>query len=150
MTEISFYHLQRQPLERALPKLLERVIASSMKALVLADNEERIGMLNSTLWTYDQDSFLPHGSGKEGDAALQPVYLTVNEDNPNRANVLVLVDGGQHKDLAHFDRCLDMFDGNDQDAVTQARQRWKIYKDAGHAVTYWQQNDGGKWEKKGS
>ena len=150
MTEISFYHLQRQPLERALPKLLERVIASSMKALVLADNEERIGMLNSTLWTYDQDSFLPHGSDKEGDAALQPVYLTVNEDNPNRANVLVLVDGGQHKDLAHFDRCLDMFDGNDQDAVTQARQRWKIYKDAGHAVTYWQQNDGGKWEKKGS
>ena len=76
--------------------------------------------------------------------------LTVNEDNPNRANVLVLVDGGQHKDLAHFDRCLDMFDGNDQDAVTQARQRWKVYKDAGHAVTYWQQNDGGKWEKKGS
>jgi DNA polymerase-3 subunit chi len=150
LTEISFYHLQRQPLERALPKLLERVIASSMKALVLADNEERVGMLNSTLWTYDQDSFLPHGSGKEGDAELQPVYLTVNEDNPNRANVLVLVDGGQHKDLAHFDRCLDMFDGNDQDAVTQARQRWKIYKDAGHAVTYWQQNDGGKWEKKGS
>jgi DNA polymerase-3 subunit chi len=150
LTEISFYHLQRQPLERALPKLLERVIASSMKALVLADNEERIGMLNSTLWTYDQDSFLPHGSGKEGDAELQPVYLTTEEDNPNRANVLVLVDGGQHKDLAHFDRCLDMFDGNDQDAVTQARQRWKIYKDAGHAVTYWQQNDGGKWEKKGS
>jgi len=120
-----------------------------MKALVLAGNEERVGMLNSTLWTYDQDSFLPHGSGKESDAALQPIYLTTEEDNPNRANVLVLVDGGQHKDLAHFDRCLDMFDGNDQDAVAQARQRWSIYKDAGHAVTYWQQNDDGKWEKKG-
>ncbi len=148
MTDISFYHLQRQPLERALPKLLERVVASSMKALVLADNEERVGMLNSTLWTYDQDSFLPHGSGKDGDAELQPIYLTVEEDNPNRANVLVLVDGGQHKDLAHFDRCLDMFDGNDQDAVAQARTRWKAYQDAGHEVTYWQQNDAGKWEKK--
>jgi len=148
LTDISFYHLQRQPLERALPKLLERVVASSMKALVLADNEERVGMLNSTLWTYDQDSFLPHGSGKDGDAELQPIYLTVEEDNPNRANVLVLVDGGQHKDLAHFDRCLDMFDGNDQDAVAQARTRWKAYQDAGHEVTYWQQNDAGKWEKK--
>ncbi|TDI58283.1 MAG: DNA polymerase III subunit chi [Alphaproteobacteria bacterium] len=148
MTDISFYHLQRQPLERALPKLLERVVASSMKALVLADNEERVGMLNSTLWTYDQDSFLPHGSGKDGDAELQPIYLTVEEDNPNRANVLVLVDGGQHKDLAQFDRCLDMFDGNDQDAVAQARTRWKAYQDAGHEVTYWQQSDAGKWEKK--
>jgi len=148
LTDISFYHLQRQPLERALPKLLERVVASSMKALVLADNEERVGMLNSTLWTYDQDSFLPHGSGKDGDAELQPIYLTVEEDNPNRANVLVLVDGGQHKDLAQFDRCLDMFDGNDQDAVAQARTRWKAYQDAGHEVTYWQQSDAGKWEKK--
>jgi DNA polymerase-3 subunit chi len=149
LTDISFYHLQRQPLERALPKLLERVMASSMKALVLADNEDRMGMLNSTLWTYDQDSFLPHGNSKDGDAELQPIYLTVEQDNPNRANVLVLVDGGQHKDLSHFDRCLDMFDGNDTDAVTQARERWKLYKDAGHDVTYWQQNDAGKWEKKG-
>lgn len=149
MTDISFYHLQRQPLDRALPKLLERVIAASMKALVLVDNVEHVASLNSSLWTYDQDAFLPHGSAKDGDAELQPIYLTTDQENPNRAQVLVLVDGGAHKDLTQFDRCLDMFDGNDDEAVAQARLRWATYKDAGHNVTYWQENDAGKWEKKG-
>ena len=148
MTDISFYHLQRQPLDRALPQLLERVLASSMKALVLGDNPELIAALNSSLWTYDPGSFLPHGAKKGSDAALQPIFLTTDQENPNRAEILVLVDGADHKDLGQFDRCLDMFDGNDSDAVAQARLRWVAYKDAGHQVTYWQQNDAGKWESK--
>lgn len=149
MTDISFYHLQRQSLDRALPKLLERVLASSLKALVLADNPELLATLNSSLWTYDQGAFLPHGASKDGDAELQPIYLSAQQDNPNRAQVLVLVDGGEHKDLAHFARCLDMFDGNDDAAVAQARVRWAGYKEAGHEVAYWRQNDAGKWEQKG-
>ena len=149
MTDISFYHLQRQPLDRALPKLLERVLDADMKALVLADTEEQIAALNASLWTYDQGAFLPHGSARDGDAELQPIYLTIEQDNPNRAQVLVLVDGRAHQDLDHFDRCLDMFDGNDDDAVAAARTRWSAYKGAGHSVTYWQQSAQGKWEKKG-
>jgi DNA polymerase-3 subunit chi len=148
VTDISFYHLQRQPLDRALPQLLDRVLASSMKALVLGDNPELIAALNSSLWTYDPGSFLPHGAKKDADAELQPIFLTVEQENPNRAEILVLVDGADHKDLGQFDRCLDMFDGNDSEAVAQARLRWVAYKDAGHQVTYWQQNDAGKWESK--
>jgi DNA polymerase III subunit chi len=148
VTDISFYHLQRQPLDRALPQLLDRVLASSMKALVLGDNPELIAALNSSLWTYDPGSFLPHGTKKGGDSEIQPVFLTTEQENPNRAEILVLVDGADHKDLSQFDRCLDMFDGNDSDAVAQARLRWVAYKDAGHQVTYWQQNDAGKWESK--
>ena len=148
MTDISFYHLQRQPLERALPQLLERVLAAEMKAVVRADSSERVAALNSLLWTYDPNAFLPHGSAADGDEALQPVYLTDSQDNPNHAQVLVLVDGGDQPDLATFDRCLDMFDGNDTDAVSDARKRWSAYKEAGHNVTYWQQGERGGWEQK--
>lgn len=149
MTDISFYHLQKQPLERALPKLLERVLAADMKALVLTDTDEQVAALNAVLWTYDPNSFLPHGSAKDGDEGLQPIFLTSQQENPNYADVLVLVDGGEHEELAGFTRCLDMFNGNDEIAVSRARERWVTYRDAGHKVTYWQQNEAGRWEEKG-
>ncbi len=148
MTEIGFYHLTSSRLERALPKLLEKVLASGARAVVRSGSEERVGFLNAALWTYDAASFLPHGSGREGDAADQPLWLTATEENPNAAGVLVLTDGVEAGDIADFDRCLEMFDGNDATAVEAARGRWRAYTEAGHALTYWQQTEQGGWEKK--
>lgn len=148
MTDISFYHLQRRSLEETLPKLLERVIASKQRAVVLAESEDQVDALSSRLWTYDQDSFLPHGSARDGFPAEQPIYLTSGEENPNGATILVLVDGRLPGFLSGFARCLDLFNGNDPDSVQSARDRWRAYKAGGHPVTYWQQNEDGRWEKK--
>ena len=148
MTEIGFYHLTRTPLADALPKLLERVLAAGKRALVRAGSPERVEFLNAALWTYDAASFLPHGTAREGDAPDQPIWLTAGNDNPNGAQVLILTDGAEPGDLAGWERCLEMFDGNDPAAVEAARGRWKAYKDAGHALTYWQQSERGGWEKK--
>lgn len=147
MTEIGFYQLEHAPLERALPKLLEKVLERGLRALVLAGSEERVETLNSVLWTYQQRSFLPHGSAKDGFATAQPVYLTTQQENPNGASVLVLVDGTDHDDLLSFERCLFLFDGKDVDAVARARERWRADKAAGHEVIYWQQTPEGRWER---
>ena len=148
MTDVGFYHLQRTPLEQALPKLLEKVLGAGLRAVLKAGSEERVEALNSLLWTYDQRGFLPHGSRKDGHAEAQPVWLTDLEENPNGAKVLILTDGASADSVADYDRCLDMFDGNDPEAVEAARERWKAYKAAGHTVTYWQQTERGGWEKK--
>ena len=148
MTEISFYHLERTPLKSALPKILEKAHAAGMRTVVIAGSEESVADLNTALWTYDPDSFLPHGSAEDGPAADQPIYLTVHDENPNAASVLALVDGSDVDDYSSFDRVLDLFDGHDQEAVRAARQRWKSRKDAGHELTYWQQTPTGGWEKK--
>ncbi len=147
LTDISFYHLQRVALERALPKLLEKVLERGHRVLVLVGSEERLEALNRALWTYEQRSFLPHGGPHDGNAADQPIYLATSEDNPNRANVLVLVDGVVPDHLDPFDRCLDMFDGNDPDAVAHARERLKALSASGHALTYWQQSADGAWRR---
>ena len=149
MTEVSFYHLQRKPLTEALPKLLERVRAADLKAVVLAGSKERIEALDAALWAYDPDSFLAHGTRRTGFPEDQPIYLTTDEEKPNGATVLVTVDGVQPGFVGDFDRCLDMFDGNDDASVEAARERWKAYKAAGFDVTYWQQSPEGRWEKKG-
>ena len=148
MTDIGFYHLQRWPLERALPKLLEKVLENGMRAVVIAGSEERIEALDTALWTYQQDSFLPHGSVRDGNAEAQPVWLTVNDENPNGATYLVLTDGADSHQLASYARCAVMFDGADEEAVAAARKRWQDYKAAGHKLTYNQQTERGGWEKK--
>ncbi|MPY69965.1 MAG: DNA polymerase III subunit chi [Alphaproteobacteria bacterium] len=148
MTEIGFYHLTRTPLDRALPKILEKALEAGKRAIVIAGSDERVAVLNAALWTYDQGSFLPHGTVREGEAARQPVWLTAEDENPNGAQIVVLTDGATVSEMAAFERCLDMFDGNDPAAVAAARDRWRAAKAAGHALTYWQQTDGGGWAKK--
>jgi DNA polymerase III subunit chi len=148
MTEISFYHLLHTPLERALPKLIEKVLESGARAVIRTGSTERAEALNGALWTFDQDSFIPHGTARDGNAALQPVWITPDEENANGADILVLTDGAESSRVGSYRRCLEMFDGRDEAAVADARRRWAAYKEAAHALTYWQQTEGGGWEKK--
>jgi DNA polymerase-3 subunit chi len=148
VTEVAFYHLQRSPLEKALPKLLEKTLAAGQRAVVMAASAERIEALNALLWTYHQDSWLPHGSARDGNPAEQPIWLTVDDENPNGAGFLFLTDGATSARVADYERLFELFDGNDPTAVEAARRRWSAYKDAGHDLTYWQQTDGGGWQEK--
>ncbi len=148
MTDISFYHLLHQPLTSALPKLLEKVHGANMKAVIRVGTENHMRELDEALWAFSKNSFLPHGTVKGKFAEQQPIYLTTEDENPAGATVLVLVDGMESTELDKYDRCLEMFDGADQEAVTAARVRWKKYQDAGHGLTYWQQTEQGGWGKK--
>lgn len=147
MTEIGFYHLLSTPPERALPKLLERAWMQGHRIVVRAGSSARVEHLDALLWTYDEASFLPHGSVRDGNAAAQPIWLTHASENPNRASMLVLVDSVEAEDLASFARCADLFDGNHADAIVAARLRWRKAREAGHVLTYWQQTASG-WEKR--
>lgn len=148
MTEIRFYHLQRAKLEDVLPTMLERALARGQRALVMLGSAERAEALAAHLWTFRADSFLPHGTSKDGDAAMQPIFLTDQGGNPNQAQLLFLCDGASRNDLTPFELICELFDGNDEPAVTAARDRWRDYKAAGYALTYFQQDETGRWEEK--
>lgn len=147
MAEVGFYHLLSTPLERALPRLLERARAQGLPIVVRCGSAERVAQLDAVLWTYDEASFLPHGADRVGAASLQPIWLTEREENPNGATMLVLVDGVEAGDMSSFARCADLFDGADEAAVEAARKRWRQARDAGHSLTYWQQTGAG-WERR--
>ena len=148
MIEYGFYHLTRTPLEPALGRLLERVLASGQRAVVVASSPERVEALNRALWIFGRESFLPHGSREDGFAEDQPVFLTDEADFPNGATVLVLVDGAEVEPPPQFTRCLYMFEGNDEAALAQARTLWQRLRARGEALTYWQQTERG-WHKAG-
>ncbi|HVA11820.1 MAG TPA: DNA polymerase III subunit chi [Stellaceae bacterium] len=144
---MGFYHLKVTPLERALPRLLERALKDGYRIQIVAGSSERVEHLNQLLWTYEEASFLPHGSARDGNAERQPIFLTADEGNPNAATMLVLVDGARVTALEEYRRVCDMFDGNDETAVEDARRRWREAKLAGHTLTYWEQTGAG-WVKR--
>jgi DNA polymerase-3 subunit chi len=148
MTEVLFYHLDRQPLERVLPDLLEKCLERGWRAVIQVGSEERRDALDSHLWTYREEGFLPHGTIKDGSAEAQPIWLTVGPENPNRASVRFLADGVEMAEIQPYARVVVLFDGNDAEAVQRARASWSAVKAAGHEAAYWQQSERGRWEKK--
>jgi len=149
MTEMLFYHLHQQPLERVLPSLLEKSLERGWKVVVQGASDERIDALDAHLWTYRDDGFLPHSTARDQDAARQPVLLTVNESNPNGASVRFLIDGAAvPPDAASYQRIVLLFDGDDEDAVKAARERWTEAKAQGFEATYWQTDENGRWQRK--
>lgn len=149
MSEIRFYHLTTQSLEQALPAILMKALSGGRKAVVRFANDKDAAHFNDHLWIYNPDGFLPHGSKADGNADLQPVYLTAANENPNGADMLVLCNAqAVPENIVDFSLCCDFLDGSDDEAVEAGRARWKEYKTAGHTITYWQQTESGGWEQK--
>jgi DNA polymerase-3 subunit chi len=148
MTEIGFYHLTRTGPDQALPQLLGRTLAAGERAVVRVGSDERLAALDAALWLVAEPDWLPHGSKLTGEADLQPIWLTTEDEAPNGARFLFLIDGTSSAHLDAFARVFDLFDGADAQALAAARARWAAAKAAGHSLAYWQQTPRG-WEKKG-
>jgi len=150
MTEVLFYHLKGQTLDQVLPPLLEKSLERGWRVVVQAATDERVEGLDAHLWTYRDDRFLPHGTWRDSEAPEQPILLTVNADNPNRARVRFLIEGAEMPaDASAYERLVLLFDGEDPDAVAAARLRWGEAKTAGFEVTYWQADEQGRWRRQG-
>ena len=153
MAEVLFYHLERASLEDVLPGLLEKTLERRWKAFLRVGSDERAAALDAHLWTYRENSFLPHGLDRDAHAGEQPILLSAKSGNANEAHVLFFADGAEPDDwagpqFASVNRVVVVFDGRDPKAVERARSQWSDAKAGGHEITYWQQAASGKWEKR--
>jgi len=153
MTEFRFYHLERRRIDQALPEILEDALARGLRAVVQAPSEERVAALNERLWSYADESFLPHGAASDGEPQAQPIYLTSGEENPNGARLRVLVAGVDAAPFAQgaaggaYEQVILLFDGRDEEMLAEARRQWTALKSAGAAPSYWREGEDGGWEK---
>lgn len=148
MTDIRFYHLTRKTADQTLPDLLGRAFAKGHKIVVRSRDAAEAERLTDHLWAYNPDTFLPHGSAKDPSPDRQPIYLTETNDNPAGADVLMLMPGAGTDNIEGYGMCCMILNGHDDSQIAQARTLWKTWKEAGHAITYWQQSEAGKWEQK--
>jgi DNA polymerase III subunit chi len=151
MTEVLFYHLETRTLDDVLPGLVERAVARGWRVVIRAESAERAQAIDNFLWTWSEESFLPHAKAGDGDPAQQPVLIAVDEGNPNRADVLFFVGGALPRswegETAGFARIVILFDGRDASALSEARAAWVAARESRHETTYWRQSSAGKWEK---
>lgn len=146
--ELLFYHLERAPLERVLPDLLSKSLDKGWRAVVELSEQSQIATIDGMLWTYSDESFLPHGTVKDENASEQTVLITDKAGNENEADIRFFIDGGEVTEHQGYERLVYIFNGNDQDVLNKAREQWKLAKAAGLEATYWQQSNEGRWEKK--
>lgn len=146
--DISFYHLTSSPLEKALPALMEKLVQSGKRAVLMADNEELLKRIDQFLWTFSTNRFVPHGMKEDGYEEKQPIYLTSEEENPNKAEILVTVGDVEPDFRESFSRWLVVFDGANDVELNAMRQKWKtLNAQESHTLAYWKQGDDGKWQQ---
>lgn len=149
MTEIRFYHLQKTPLDQALPIILEKALQGGFRATIIVPDDDIKSSLDDWLWTYKEDSFLPHGCDDKDNAQQHPIVITTSADNNiNKSNMLVLTHGCTSDKIGEYKLCCEMLNGALPEQVSSARERWKGYKEKGYDITYWAQDDNGRWAQK--
>ena len=146
MTEWGFYHCTRTKPQAALPRLLGRTLQAGERAVVLCADQRSVAEIDAALWQCSDPDWLPHGTEADGDADLQPIWITARPEAPNGARFLFLLENTNVTDAGAWSRIFDLFDGNDEAAAAAARIRWREAKAAGHTLTYWQQDTRG-WQK---
>jgi DNA polymerase-3 subunit chi len=146
MAEVFFYHLGEQPFRQVLPQLISKGLQRNLKMAVQTTENERLSKISEMLWAAEDVAFLPHGMSDDDNAAAQPLLLSTTAENPNQATVRFFLDGAVPQDMTGLARAVIMFDGGDEAAVQQARGEWKRHKADGHEISYWKQDEGGKWQ----
>ncbi len=143
--QVDFYHLTATPLERALPQIAQRVLASGARLLIVSGDEAQRTAIDRMLWSYAPDSFLPHAQAGADDNAAQPVLIAEEPAPANAAKHVALIDGRWRDEALDFDRAFHFFDA---ETVAAAREAWKGLADRdGVERRYWKQDDAGKWEQ---
>lgn len=147
MGEVHFYHLECQPLQRVLPTLLKKALERDWRVVVQAGSEERAEWLSNELWTFSDDSFLAHGTVRDGHAGRQPVWITAGPDSPNGAQLRIYLDGVPIVLDERLERIIYLFDARDEAAVQAARAEWRRTVSLGQQPVYWREDERGRWTR---
>ena len=153
MTEFRFYHLERRRIDQALPDILEDALAHGLRAVVQAPSEERVEALNERLWTYADESFLPHGAARDGEPRGAADLSDRRRGKPQRRDAARAAFRRRRRALRRtrpggaYERVILLFDGRDEEAKAEARRQWSLVKAAGAAPSYWREGEDGGWEK---
>ena len=145
MTEIFFYKLKNLSVELFLISLIEKSISVNWNSVVLLDNVERMEEINDLLWTFNDVSFIPHGSQSDLSPERNKVYLTCNEENPNKANAIFSIDGVAINNPKNWSRCIYIFNEQNLKVTDELESYKREIKDLDYIQKSFEQDQNGKW-----
>ena len=139
--QVDFYQLTRDPAEKVLPAIAQRILDGGGRLLVIADSAQ-LDAISAALWNAKPDSFLAHAKAGEGDDSIQPILLSSEPVAANLAKFIALADGIWRDEALEFERAFYLFPPSHTD---NARAAWRALSEKeGAERRYWKQ-DGRKW-----
>ena len=150
MTQIIFYSTAPLQVEKTLFALLEKSLEKGNKSLLLFKDKEKCLSINEQLWTYKQNSFLPHISEDDQiyDNIDVPVYLSTKNENPFKAELLFSIDGFLPDNIDHFERVIIIIDVNDELLNEKYKNYYLDINKNFEDIVFYKSNDNGKWIEK--
>ena len=150
MTQIIFYSTAPLQVEKTLFALLEKSLEKGNKSLLLFKDKEKCLSINEQLWTYKQNSFLPHISEDDQiyDNIDVPVYLSTKNENPFKAELLFSIDGFLPDNIDHFERVIIIIDVNDELLNEKYKKYYLDINKNFEDIVFYKSDDNGKWIEK--
>lgn len=140
--KIDFYQLSRDPVERVIPSIAQRLLDDGDRLLIVASDDVRLDRISEGLWSASPDSFLAHGRAGCADPETQPILLSATCKPDNGARHIALADGLWREEALQFERVFYFFDDS---SVDGARRSWRtLAKQDGIEPRFWRQ-EGRKW-----
>ena len=147
MPRVDFYRLTRDPVERVLPAIATRILATGERLLIVAGPAMQRQAIDEALWTLQPGSFLPHGAAGSADEAIEPILIagTLDPAPANRARNIALADGEWRDEALGFDRAFLFFDNS---RIDDARATWRALSARDDVDNrFWKQDENGRWSE---
>lgn len=148
--EINFYGVRQDDIQKVVAVLLEKSYLLGKKSSLLVSSKEEADFLNSKLWSVAM--WLPHcleGEQREED---YPIVIHINNEEKvinvkNEASFLFVFESAKHYDLEKFEKIYVIFDLKNDFSVKNNRARWKELQDSGNSISFYKQNEKGRFEE---
>ena len=133
MAQVDFYVVASGGAEGAAAvacKIVEKAWQQGLRVFVHAASEHEARRLDELLWTFRQDSFVPHARSSDGDAAAEAVTIGSDLGEGIGRDVLVNVCAPVAAATATFERIAEVV-SDDADVRAAARERYAAYRRLG-------------------
>jgi DNA polymerase-3 subunit chi len=134
MTRIDFYQLnpQRHHYDQVVCRLCQKAYDSKQLTLLLTQNQQQSQHLDHKLWTYSDDSFLPH-DGEETEGLVTPILIHDDPDPKGNRQLLINLSTSVPIYFAQFERVIELVT---EDNKSQAREHYSYYKERGYPLSH--------------
>lgn len=134
MARVDFYILEGQDERERLRfacRVIDKAFQAEHRVLVWCHDEAQLQAIDELLWSFAQDSFIPHEpAGPGADWEETPVLLSCGVAAPSAPDVLVNLADTVPEAAAGCERILEIIDA-EPGRRQSGRARFKQYRDRG-------------------
>lgn len=130
--KVTFYDIPHEQAFALAAKLAQAAWDKGKRLIVRCEDTHQAKALDDHLWTYRDESFVPH---EVSDGALHDtrarIVLTTGDVAPIEPDILLQLAPAERAFAERFGHVIDLVDHRDDARLTASRQRYKAWTEAG-------------------